>query len=502
MSKIDSKALKVFQYCKKDPVFFAERFLINEEGNPLVLEPHQKLFLRDPYRYKAFLCSRRSGKSLTIAIDMFHKSLFRMRSKYALVTATQKQAKQFSNTFNDLIERSPMAKNEFEFRNTFDNKLKNGSRMEFATAGSSSGKKEDSALVGSGVHGLYLDESQSLTADQLGVILPIVTGQTGKAYITFSGTPRGKSGIFYDVITNAKYITENGKKILNDEKKQYSLHRFQITDLDENDNVAWSKAEYRLTIDELEVIKGTIGVEKFKREYCLEFLDSITKPYYDTLIEECGILKKPPNFKSTKITCAGVDFGKVLYNSVISVGELGPDNRWRAPYYKSWPTGTKYNIIASYINNILPKRFPNLQYVAFDTTGVGQGIIEMINEDTPFKQIEVVFSQPAKVDLVESSVYTLEEQKLLFYKHPTLVTEMKDYNREITDNGRTIYTKGNSDDFVDAFNLMHRAIRECEEKGIVKNKGKTPLSASLGLKTTAQKNNNNYRSLRNTRRRY
>ena len=65
-----------------------------------------------------------------------------------------------------------------------------------------------------------------------------------------------------------------------------------------------------------------------------------------------------------------------------------------------------------------------------------------------------------KVSLVENSVMNLETDYVRFYNHPILDKEMASYTRLINDNGRVLFEKGESDDFVDAFNMCNDAIRD------------------------------------------
>ena len=279
---------KILIASKKDPVFFIEHFCYDTTGHPYKLEPQQKLFLRDKSPYKILFCSRRSGKTLTMIADMLHKAFFRKNQQLALIAPTQEQAKTFSNVMSDMVMRSPMLQSSFTVNNKFDKQLTNSTRIKFGTSGAKSGKKEDSSLVGSGLNVLYLDETQSLESEALSTIIPVISGQIGHSEMVFAGTPRGKSNFFYENIMNSKQISEayvnNGKPKICPQNGKFSLHRFQITDLDENGNVAYSRAAYRLPIEELETVKSVIGEEKFRREYCLEFLDESSMPYYQELM--------------------------------------------------------------------------------------------------------------------------------------------------------------------------------------------------------------------------
>lgn len=453
----------------QDPVFFAEHFLKNVKMQNYTIEPQQAGFLRDKSPYKILFCSRRSGKTLCMIVDMLHKALFRPNQQIALIAPTLDQAKTFANVFNDMILRSRGLASCFISDNKLDKQLDNGSRIAFKTAGAASGKEEDSALVGSSLNTLYIDEAQSMSADGMSTILPVVTGQMGEAEIVLAGTPRARSGFFFENIMNAKQISEcyvnNGIPRSCPNNGKYSLHRYQVTELDENDRVMYSRAAYRLTIDELETVKSTIGVEKFRREYCLEFLDSISMPFYSDLIAMANVLKQPKGFSSNAVACAGIDFGKRRNNSVLSVGIQSLDGTWKIPYFKDWPLKTKYSEIIHYLNNILPRKFPRLRWLAIDATGVGQAIAESINHESFYEVTDVIFSQPQKVNLVENTVYNMENKYVTMWGPKRLLKEMSEYTRETTENDRIVFTKGESDDYVDSFMLTNLAITNYTQNG-------------------------------------
>ena len=480
---------------KRDPVFFAEHFLIDPQMKYYTLEEQQKSFLRDKNKNRIFFCSRRSGKTLTLIIDLLHKAFFNRNQSLGLIAPTLAQATEFANVMNDMILRSPMISSSFIVNNKFTKQLTNLSRISFKTAGAKSGQAENSGLVGSGYHVLYLDEIQSMDAASLGTILPVITGQVGDARLCFSGTPRGRSGFFWDLLQNAFQVTEyyknNGKPMPLKENGKYSLHRYQVTELDENDNVMYSRAEYRLPIDELETIKETIGVEMFKREYCLEFLDSMTMPFYSDLIDLAFVAPKPQTFSSFQPACAGIDFGKKRNISALTIAVQTPQQTWEAKYYKRWRIDTKYNEILHYVNNILPKVFPNLKALAIDHTGVGTVLTESINHDSFYEVLDIIFSQPSKVSMVEGLVSSMENQFITFYPDKLLQKEMSEYTRETTENDRVIYTKGESDDCLDSAMLCNVAINHYIQNG---SKRSTPFKMfTLGTNALGDKNYQNKR---------
>lgn len=497
---MNDKVKKILQKSKRDPVFFAEHFLNNVQMEKYKLEPQQKTFLRDKNPYKILFCSRRSGKTLTMIVDMLHKAFFRPNQQMALLAPTGDQAKVFANVFNDMVLRTPILQSSFIIQNKLDKQLQNGTRIAFKTAGAASGKKEDSNLVGSGLNTLYIDEAQSMDADAMATILPVVTGQIGQAEIVLAGTPRSRAGFFFENIQNAKQISEcyvnDGMPKPCPHNGRYSLHRFKITDLDDNDKVLYSRAEYRLSIEELETIKSTIGVEKFKREFCLEFLDSISMPFYSDLIDMVSVCKKPRVFSNFQFPAVfGVDFGKRRNNSVLTVATQTPQGDWEAKYFKYWQLGTRYTEILHYLNNILPKQFPHLKWGCIDATGVGQALAEQVNHNSFYNVDDIIFSQPQKVNLVENTVNNMENQYVKIYPHKKLLKEMSEYTREVTENDRTVFKKGESDDFIDSFMLCNLAVSKYIQDG--GNRTNAFKIASLGTnilgdKTYSKKRRNKY----------
>ena len=385
---------------------------------------------------------------------------------------TLAQAREFGKTFDDLVYRSPLINSSFAVDNKLDKMLINRNRFKIASAGTKSGQSEDSAQVGAGFSSWLLDETQSLDEESLSTIIPTILGQkSNTTTLMLAGTPRTKRDFFYKNIQNSFQITDTSKSPTPKPLKKdgiFSLHRFQVTEVDETGKILYTRSPKRLSIADLESVRSVIGTEKFRREFCLEFLDSTSLPFYDELVKAQGYLSKPDVFQSKQLCVGGIDFGKVRNNSVLCIAEFNPQiKKWEAKYFKSWNLGTKYQDITHYINNILPIRFPKLLKLGVDATGVGKSITEGLNYHNRFEIKDIVFSQPMKVSLVENSVMNLETDYVRFYNHPILDKEMAAYTRLVNDNGRVLFEKGESDDFIDAFNMCNDAITDVTNKGLL-----------------------------------
>lgn len=485
---------KILQRAKNDKVFFAKNFLRDPDGEPYKLEPHQAAFLNDPHPFKILLCSRRSGKSLLFQMDIIHKLFFLKNQNIGALFPTLAQAREFGKTFDDLVYRSPLINSSFAVDNKLDKMLMNRNRFKIASAGTKSGQSEDSAQVGAGFSSLLLDETQSLDEESLSTIIPTILGQkSNTTTLMLAGTPRTKRDFFYKNIQNSFQITDTSKSPNPQPLKKdgiFSLHRFQVTEVDETGKILYTRSPTRLSIADLEAVRSVIGTEKFRREFCLEFLDTTSLPFYDELVKAQGYLEKPDVFQSKKVCVGGIDFGKVRNNSVLCIAEFNRTiHKWEVKYFKSWPLGTKYQDITHYINNILPMRFPKLLKLGVDATGVGKSITEGLNYHNRFEIKDILFSQPMKVSLVENSVMNLETDYVRFYNHPVLDKEMAAYTRLVNDNGRVLFEKGESDDFIDAFNMCNDVITDVTNKGLI-YKTNIPIS---GLGANITDINKNYK---------
>lgn len=474
---IDKKTRLVIQKAREDPVFFAETFLIGPNGKPFQLEEHQKRILRDRHPNKVILCSRRSGKSLILVIDGLYKAFFYPNRKIFFLSPTQQQSFELASTLDEIVTRSKLLQPSFDIYNKTSKILDNGSRIYFRSAGTASGKKSDSSLIGSSITDLVLDEAQSVDKEAFELILPAVLGQSYKPSITFIGTSRGAS-LLEDQKENCSHLYEDGKVTELDPTKNFHLHRFIICECDDNFNVIRSKTP-RISIEDLEMTKRVIGLSAFRQEFLLDVVESATMPYPKSLIRESGILAPPASFTSRLPCYAGLDLAKTRNKTVLTIAEFNrPARRYDVKYFKSFEVGTTYKAQTHYLTSVLPKRFPNLIALAIDQTGVGNAIVERLEHQTPYALIPVIFSQPKKVELVENSVEMMEMGKIAFYQEPTLIEEFSTYTREVTEAGRTIFKKGASDDYIDSFNLCNYAIAASTLE--ISN---PPFIGNLGTKT-------------------
>ena len=449
---------KKLKRSKADKVYFAEKLLLNANFEPLKLEYQQKAYLRDKSIFRSLRWGRRSGKSTTMCIDALHESIFNKGQDIHMITADGEKTTELARELDGLIHRSKYVSSSVKVDNTKSKTFFNNSRIKIITGGSKSGSAGTSAVGGS-ANALYLDEIQDIEEQNVRIIIPVVFGQLTPPKFTIAGTPRAR-GDFSDKLfmDNHQKITDGRSIKKTDPQGSFSFHEYRTCDVDKDDNIINIRSP-RISAESLRLAQRTMTPLFFRREFCLHFVDSLTAVYPEELRNECGILGKPDTFSDDRISVAGLDYGKTRNNSVMGIASYNAQqDRWELYYFKSWPLGLKYQKVNHTINNILPIKFKNLRFMLFDKTGPGNAASESLEKTKrPYKQ-GFTFTQPSKITLAETAVELLESQRLVYYPHPILNKEMIDYTRDLNDQDKVIYKKGESDDFVDALNLVAVAI--------------------------------------------
>ena len=445
------------QQCRDDPVFFVEHMLYDERGNFYELEPVQKKFLRCPSPYRLLFLARRLGKSFTMKVDMLHHMLFEPNYKAFGVLPSWNQAHQFSEDIEDIVKRSDLVYSFFERISAEKMRLRNGSRFHVASGGNS-GRSE----VGAGVNYIAFDEAQLIQDKVYGFLTPIVRGQKyGGARISMAGTPLGRIGRFYETYEDSKYyikkdgIYENTKK---DIFGDFIVFEQQTAYLNDQEEIIESGTP-RISLDELRVDRHGMNEIEFKREYCLQWLESIGEVFPASLLQKVVNHDLEAQKESDGEIVMGMDIGKYRNNSVLTIGELDGDDHMNIIYVESFPLETDYYEIAEYLVG-LQHRYPNALELLIDETGVGAGVLEIFqNELSDWKNLEVngfnFAGRNKKKSLVESGLLQLEQGKASLLFNERQYAELLAFRREFTKNNNVKYVKsqGGSDDYVDSLLL-------------------------------------------------
>lgn len=450
------------QQCKNDPVFFAENVLNDEYGEPYILEEYQKEYLRCPSRKKVLFWARRLSKSLMIKIETLHKTTFNRAFKAMVVSPSWDQGIQFGEDIQDILTSTPNLESMFESTKTTKMKLKNNSRIYLVSAG-----RGGISQLGKGVRYLAFDETQQIPEETFVFLRPTLLGQkkgTDK-FLVYAGTPLGRMGEFYSVYNKGLYYIKKDGVYESENPGDYIVFERQTVYLDEKGNVI-DVGTNRVTIEEMISEMEDMSKIGYLREYCLQFLDAIGEVFSQELINKCVDYERSAKLASDKKCVAGIDLGKQRYNTVLTIGELRKGGGIDIINVFEWPLHMDYHDIIDEAYQILGN-YPNTLELRVDETGVGKGVIEIIERKMKsYRNMDVEgfdFSGPKKKkELVEAGVVDLEQGNVSLLYNQKMINEMLEFKREITDKQNIIYRKpsGGSDDYVDSLLLTLLSARE------------------------------------------
>lgn len=450
-----------FNRISGDAAFFAENMLNDEFGEPYVLEPYQKQYLRCPAKKKHLFWGRRLSKSLMLKIESMHKTMFNRAYRALIVSPTMEQAIYFGEDINDLIDATPAIQPMFLSTKSTKFKLKNNSRMYMATAG-----RGGAAQLGKNALYLAFDETQIIPEETFTSLRPTLRGQKREKNLVYAGTPLARLNEFYRAYDNGQfYITIDGVYKGTGTSRDFVVFERPTCELNP-DGTPKSSTTNRISLEELLDDFRDMPLTGFLREYCLQWMDSVGEVFSQDLLQRAIRWDDMPEDTCENKCVMGLDVGKQRNSSVLTIGKL---NGYGVDIINiiEWPLTTPYHEVAQDIANLQPD-YPNTELLVMDETGVGKGVIEIVEKkmDNEWKSLDVQgfdFSGgKKKTELVEAGVTDLEQGSATLIFNQKLYNEMCEFKREITSHNNIVYRKpqGGSDDFVDSLLLTLYGARD------------------------------------------
>lgn len=225
-----------------DPVYFSSCIGIKPD-------PWQAEVLRYEGKRLMLNCCRQSGKSTTTSIKALHRAVYTPKSLILLISPSLRQSKELlikvKEGYNELKEPPKLVED-----NALSITLSNNSRI-ISLPG------DQGTIRGySGVSMILMDEASQVPDELYKAVLPMLMVSDGQ--LVLMSTPFGKRGFFYD------------EWIAGDDWK-----RIKITAADCP----------RMTAEQLEKQRRSMGDMFFKQEYSCEFVDDTLQTFQSDLIE-------------------------------------------------------------------------------------------------------------------------------------------------------------------------------------------------------------------------
>lgn len=366
----------------RNPVEFVKIFF---NFNPT---PYQELLLNDDSRRIVVRWSRQSGKTTTLALSAIWFALTHARTTTLIVAPSLRQSMVMGDRVQDFLSSLP--KKWFDF---FIEKMQ---RTQILTRNLSHIvilPNSINLLRGYTAHRIQADEAAFFKDDRKvfnSVLYPMLSTTNGQ--LIASSTPWGKDSVYY------KFC----------QSPNYSKH---FVDYNE---VLKAGLTTQLYIDEM---KEELSLEEFQREYGAIFTEDEDSWLSQSLITSCidpylfnhDFFDEIQPFEGES-WFMGVDFGKHVDFSVVSVVKYYADGTIRLIHIHKFPLETPYSEVIGYIKS-LNERW-NISFIYADVTGVGDYIVEdMLNSG--INNLEgILFTQAQKEEM--SNILRENMRKKLF----------------------------------------------------------------------------------------
>jgi hypothetical protein len=200
-----------FKKCKEDILYFAENYFyfncIDAGKVKVKLHPYQKEVLKmfSENTNSVLLASRQVGKTGLQNIFMIWTAIFNDNQNVLLITNKENTAKHIFKIIENQYELLPeVIKPQIIHRNSTSLKLDNGSYI--------SAISSPENIRGCTIDLLCVDELAFFSQENISEFLPYIypAPELSKNYkICISSTPKGKSGLFYEIYNGSVKGTNN-----------------------------------------------------------------------------------------------------------------------------------------------------------------------------------------------------------------------------------------------------------------------------------------------------
>lgn len=421
-----------------EPSFFVEEFI---GVTPL---PYQRNFLDTKNDRRLFVAGRQVGKSRAAAWLAIWHAVTHEESLVLILAKAQRQSMELFRTLKREMRMSDASDEWGVPRETqTEVEFDNGSRILCLPTGT-----DGANIRGYSADLLMVDEAAFVPeAIFQEVLMPMlaVEHEDEENQFVMTSTPLGKKGFFYNRFDDARRAMQKDED-----------PRYHVTHAKTEDN-PYVKPKF---IVEQE---NALSPMQFKQEILGKFVEA-SDAYFTTeevLHDEVALNRFVQ--KSTQECYLGADIAHTGDDSSVFISMDGDGNVYDVLEIENQKlTGAMQKIRDLDSVN-------NYDKIMVDATGMGQGVVDQLEEDLGYKVEGFVFSGPKKSDLYSTLKDSFQKQRIHFhYERNTDMPEVKMYNQltaleyKYTETGRMKigHPSGGHDDFCDALALANWASHE------------------------------------------
>ncbi|MEM4704065.1 MAG: phage terminase large subunit [Candidatus Bathyarchaeia archaeon] len=394
---------KALAQLAQNPILFA-KLLLNFEPFS-----YQQQMLADQSKRILACMGRQTGKTTTIAAKAIHYAFTHPKTTTLIVSPTLRQSmimfdKILSFITNPILSKSITRKTRTQIQ------LSNKSQIIALPC-------SEHMLRGYTAHLVICDEAAFMPENTITeIIFPMLSTTSGTAILL--STPWGKNHFFYKAFTNPQYRT-------------YTIK---------------SEQNPLITKEFLEEMRQTMTAEAYKREYEAQFTEDPNTYFPQDLIRKAVELAQKSSIELLTTLeqnpppadyYAGLDFGKHQSHSALAI--VKADNETVSlTYLYEFPLQTPYTQVIGHLANA-NKTF-NLKNILVDQTGIGEPILEEIQNQGIVKAQGTKFTIQTKTDMLTHLKLLMEQNRLAIPYHRKLCQQLNEQQAVHTKTGQLQFT--------------------------------------------------------------
>jgi phage FluMu gp28-like protein len=413
-----------------DPVVFSETLL---DFTPF---EYQNKLLKDESKRICACMGRQTGKSTTISAKAIHFAIVYPRTTTLIVSATLRQSMLLFDKMLSFIESSPLIASYVVYRSRTRIRFRNGSWVIALPCG-----RTGATLRGHTSNLVILDEAAFVPEEVIAnVVLPMISTTNGSCWML--STPYDREHVFY---------------------KAFNDSTWSVYHLPSSVNPLISK-------EFLEEQKRLIGEASYRQEYEAQFVDDVNAYFPMTLIRCCLDPELPEDYELKKyedLTYGGYDPGGKQDPGALVVVTKNKDG-YTVRYSKTW-LGQDYTTTDFAVVDTC--KAMNVETLMVDQTGLGQPILEHLNDIYQKERVEGMFlTQKTKEEVLLNLRLAFEQKLIRIPNDKELLANLNciTYERSYSGNYYFKHAQGTHDDLTYALALAVWAAKSNEEGVVIK----------------------------------
>jgi phage terminase large subunit-like protein len=397
----NSEALK--QLAEK-PSFFAQLIL---DFKPF---SYQEKLLNDPAKRIIACMGRQTGKTTTIATKAIHYAYTHPKTTTLIISPSLRQSIIMFDKILQLTHSNPLLRKSITRKTRTIIQLTNNSTIIALPC-------SEHQLRGYTANLAIADEASFIPESIITeIVYPMLSTTNGTAILL--STPWDKNHFFYKAFLNPTYSTHKIQS-----KENPLIPQAFLTEMQQN-----------------------MTAEAYKREYLAEFTEAAASYFPQELIRRCiehaqRINLEPYANIEQQIQkgeyYAGLDLGKLQDHSALAIVQKDTETL-KLVYTHEFPLETSYTeVIATTART--NTQF-HLQKLLADQTGIGEPILEELQNQGIANAEGAKLTQDAKTEILTHLKLTMEQQRLALPYDKRLCQQINDQQYAYTKNGKLTFT--------------------------------------------------------------